>query len=101
MTNQSITFLRTLANIVGSIDLHTALRVLDAASLINANPEDHDVTTPAGLVAFARATNSVMVELPDRKIQAIKELRTLTAVGLVEAKNAIDSIVAADYPPRY
>jgi len=104
MSDQSVQFLRTLNTLVYGINLTDALKVLDAAKALNVDAADprvrvlYDVNTPAGLVAFARDNKEVTDFLPAKKIQAIKALRGAANVGLVEAKNAIDTITAEDHP---
>lgn len=48
-------------------------------------------------VAYTRTLPTVMSNLPDRKIGAIKELRMISNLGLREAKDVIDAI----QPPPY
>lgn len=91
---------------------HTSMSLTDALALAHAlNAEFSkprqakiDLSTFDGRVAFAKSQPEVMKHLPDRKIQAIKELRqAMTAQpggfaysGLRECKDAIDVLA----PPR-
>lgn len=92
MSDQAITFLRTLNSIVYSLSLSEALSILDAAALINPVVFDWNKSTLAERVAEARNIPAVMANLPDRKIQAIKEVRSVSGLGLVDSKAIIDQI---------
>lgn len=98
MSEQAVTFLRTLNNIVYSVSLSEALSILDAALLIN--PVAPDYSTHEARVALVRKSTAAMQFIRnDQKIQAIKEIRTLASCGLKEAKDAVD-VVYAEVDPR-
>ena len=80
---------------VTTLPLREAIALADALSTgLPDNLDDH-----SSVVRFARMTPEVMNYLPDRKIAAIKELRSQASVqygmtlGLLEAKNAVDAVV--------
>lgn len=94
----SVTFLRTLSTITYGLTLNEALSILDAAQRFSNDQSKPDLSTKEGLVEFARHSPSVMAHIGQsyettKKIQAIKELRTLANCGLKEAKDAIDMIM--------
>lgn len=98
MSEQAVTFLRTLNNIVYSVSLSEALSILDAALLIN--PAQPDYSTHEARVLLVRNSPAAMEFIrQDRKIQAIKEIRTLATCGLKEAKDAVD-VVYNEVDPR-
>ena len=59
----------------------------------------HDDWTPKVLGTWAGRQAKVTDFLPDKKINAIKELRGISGAGLREAKEAVEWLVAND--PRW
>lgn len=92
MSEQAVQFLRTLNSIIYSVSLSEALSILDAALLINPAKFDWNAATLDQRADEARKHESVMAFLPDRKIMAIKEIRTISGLGLKESKDIIDTI---------
>jgi hypothetical protein len=95
-----VQFLNVLRN-AGVTYLSDALEILTAAQRLSTNSPDF--STHEGRVAFAKTDPTIQACLPDRKIQAIKEMRTVASaalgatLSLLDAKNAIDAVS----PPRY
>lgn len=104
MSEQAVTFLRTLNNIVYSVSLSEALTILDAALLINPAVFDWNTATLDAKVAEARKNPNIMQHIgttyeTSKKIQAIKVLRDASKMGLKESKDVIDRIVPAPADP--
>ena len=90
-----------LETIVGSIE---ELTVMELADLVSALEEKFGVSAqaaPMAMVAGAAAPgaaadeeqtefDAVLTEIGDNKIQVIKVVRTLTSLGLKEAKDLVD-----------
>ena len=90
-----------LETIVGSIE---ELTVMELADLVSALEEKFGVSAqaaPMAMVAGAAAPgaaadeeqtefDAVLTEIGDKKIQVIKVVRTLTSLGLKEAKDLVD-----------
>lgn len=95
-----VQFLNVLRN-AGVTYLSDALDILTAA--LRLSTDAPDFTTHEGRVAFAKTDATIQSFLPDRKIQAIKELRTVASaalggtLSLLEAKNAIDAVSPSRY----
>lgn len=76
-------------------DVEQALAIEDWGQALTAAgaswlPDD---TTPTHIAAkWCETQSTVMMYLPDRKIQAIKEARSLSKMGLRAAKEAIEAI---------
>ena len=82
--------IRALASRQPAMTLAAALWQLDRVDMPNhAPPPGSSTTTNA---AFAWQQPSVLAFLPDQKIYAIKELRSIGGMGLKEAKEAIDLV---------
>lgn len=97
MSEQAVTFLRTLNSIVYSVSLSEALSILDAALLINPAKFDWNNATLDAKVAQAKALPEVMQHIgttyeTSKKIQAIKVLRDVSKMGLKESKDVIDAL---------
>jgi large subunit ribosomal protein L7/L12 len=86
------------AEIIKSIE---NLTVLELADLVKQLEEKFGVTAapPVGIAPVAEAQkpaeektsfNVVLSQIGDRKIQVIKEVRTITKLGLKEAKDLVD-----------
>lgn len=100
MSEQAVTFLRTLASLTYGISLTEALTILDAATLINPVTFDWANASLDAQVAEARKYPEVTQHIgttyeSSKKISAIKELRLLSKMGLKESKDVIDKMVPA------
>ncbi len=86
------------------LDVFKEMTILELSELKKAFEEEFDVTAaaPAAVMAVAAADGGaaaeeekdefdvVLVAAGDKKIQVIKEVRTLTSLGLKEAKALVD-----------
>jgi hypothetical protein len=95
---KEIEFLQAVAYRIHNITLSNALGLLEDAERFLVPPVafDWQAATLTQRADEARKNATVMAFLPDRKIQAIKEVRTISGLGLKEAKDIVDTI----QPPR-
>lgn len=98
-TDAETKFLYAVAQRITGITLANALGLLEDAQRFLVPPVvfDWQAATLDERAAEARKNEKVMGFLPDRKIQAIKEIRTVSGLGLKEAKDIADKI----QPPAY
>ena len=89
------------------LDVFKSMTVLELNEFLKAFEEEFDVTAAAPVAVAAAATpgaggdaaaaeeqdefDVVLVAAGDKKIQVIKEVRSLTSLGLKEAKELVDS----------
>lgn len=84
------------------LDAISAMTVLEVSELVKAMEEKFGVTAAAPVAAAAAAAGPVVEEqtefnvtlkglsAPDKKISVIKEVRTVTGLGLKEAKDLVE-----------
>ncbi len=89
------------------LEVFETMTVLELSEFLNAFEEKFDVTAAAPVAAVAVAAGDgaaaeeqvefdvVLTAVGDKKIQVIKEVRTITSLGLKEAKAVVDDAPSA------